>query len=211
VNAARFAAACRDIAACFHELAIAVEDSSSSARDAVYTTRGALPPSMSVRQFHERCRRLHDPGDRRVRKVGRNWSAERDAFVTPRAQRKREAPRLHAVSWTADAGTGPRAPGARQRGPRSAPRVRRSEREPSVPRPPVDAPDVARLSRRLARVHPGRRPTHELPADDDLREPRDAAARHRRRLRAAAPGARGARRQSWPGFGPGRFHAPTLR
>ena len=46
---------------------------------APYTSK-ALPPGMNARSFHAACRKLATQGDKRVRKLGKVWVAEREAI-----------------------------------------------------------------------------------------------------------------------------------
>jgi hypothetical protein len=55
-----------------------------------YTSKN-LPGGMSRRTFNDRCKRLADLGDRRVRRRGRQWVAARDAIDETPARRRAPA------------------------------------------------------------------------------------------------------------------------
>ncbi len=70
------------------------------ARVTVYTSKKP-PPGMSVKRFNERCRELSKRGDAGVRKIGRVWTADGEAFET-RARSRAGAPRPSGT-WSVDA------------------------------------------------------------------------------------------------------------
>jgi hypothetical protein len=67
---------------------------------APYTTK-CPPPSMSRRRFNEVCRELFARGDERVTKLGRGWTADREAIeVKPQSQAVRV---VRAEAWSPEA------------------------------------------------------------------------------------------------------------
>lgn len=52
-----------------------------------YTSKN-LPPGMSRRAFNDRCKRLADLGDARVRRRGRQWVATRESIDEMPARRR---------------------------------------------------------------------------------------------------------------------------
>lgn len=66
---------------------------------AEYTTVN-LPPGMSKRSFHDRCKRLADCGDPRVRKRGRKWAASRDAIDDVPERRRAVTANVYNGPWS---------------------------------------------------------------------------------------------------------------
>lgn len=69
-------------------------------RGTVYTSKKP-PPGMSAKRFNERCRELSKRGDARVRKIGRVWTADSEAFETRAKSRAGTA--RPSGTWSIDA------------------------------------------------------------------------------------------------------------
>jgi hypothetical protein len=70
-------------------------------RGAEYTSKN-LPPGMSRRAFNDRCKRLADLGDARVKRRGRQWVATREA-IDEKPARRRAPMKMFEGPWSPQA------------------------------------------------------------------------------------------------------------